>query len=689
MRSGTRGAAAALLAIALLCAPPAARAETAVRVAGNAAISAKKLRAAAANELKELEDPARRRAAAADASFQMESAGRRLGYAFIEVDHEISGEGAEAVVTFTVREGPLVRLGEISFSGNVFFPAGDLRPYFSGGGPTPYVKADIDAGRRELLLLYRNQGFPAVEIGKPQITFSPDRSVADVRLEITEGNRLLISGVVFEGDALPEGGPALQGLASSLLGQPYYERRQLALANAVTEGFSARGYPDATVAVREGPGAAAGDVVLHVSVASGPRVRISEVTIAGNKRTRSEFIRDRIPVKAGGWFNEEKIHDGFRELYRAGIFSRVNHSLEGEGAERILRVEVEEAPAREVSVEIGWGSYEQLRGRVGFRDRNFLGTGHSLGAEAGASTKGGLVKGEYLWSWFLGTKLSLSVPLSWSYREEPTYTDEEVELSARLYRLFSARTNAGLKYSFRYNHLSHLSPDVPPDARDEEYTSASLKANLDVDRRDTIIYPTRGWKTSLAVEVADQMLGGTLDYVRCTAGAGLFQPLGAGFILGLRLDTGFIVPTHGSEDIPVNERFFTGGDSSVRSFEEQQLGPKGVSGDPLGGLASTVASIEVRRRILHNLAASVFADFGNVAPNRSLEGLDQNGMTTSDQVDGMWEDYLSDFRAGLGFGLQYLTPVGPARLDLAWNPDPRLEENEADFAWHFSFGMAF
>ena len=72
----------------------------------------------------------------------------------------------------------------------------------------------------------------------------------------------------------------------------------------------------------------------------------------------------------------------------------------------------------------------------------------------------------------------------------------------------------------------------------------------------------------------------------------------------------------------MSERFFTGGDSSVRSFEEQQLGPKGATGDPLGGLASTVAGVELRRRIAGNLAANVFADFGNVAPNRSLEGTD-------------------------------------------------------------------
>jgi outer membrane protein insertion porin family len=528
-----------------------------------------------------------------------------------------------------------------------------------------------------------------VKVGEPKITLSADRSVADVRFEIEEGTRFVISDVVFEGDALPASGPTLKGLTSGYRGQPFFPRRGLELGNRVTAAFTAQGYPDAAVAVREESGATPGDVVLRVSVASGQRVRISRVDVAGNDKTRAGFIRSRIPISPGDWFNAEKLQDSFRDLYRTGIFSRVSHTLEGEGAERALRVTVEEVPSRELSAAIGWGSYEQLRGSAGYRERNVFGGGLSAGAEAGASMKSRYVKGDILNPRLLGSEFSLSVPLSWDYREEPTYTEEEVELSLRLYRLFPRRVTAGVKYGYRFDGLSQLSPDVPPEAREERYTSASVKVNFDADRRDNLFYPSRGWQTALAVEVADHRLGGMLDFLRCTAGVKLFQSLGAGFVLGVRLDTGFIVPTNGNEEIPVNERFYTGGENSVRSFEQDQLGPKGESGDPLGGLASTVASVEVRRRIVGNLAASVFADFGNVAPNRSLAEVDSATTNAADQVDGMWNDYLQDFRAGLGFGFQYLTPVGPARLDLAWNPDPRASEHEAAFVWHFSVGMSF
>jgi outer membrane protein assembly complex protein YaeT len=675
-----------LVAAALWCAPG-AHAAMDVRIEGTAAISAKDLRKAAADELSGLEEPARRAAAAEDAAFEMESAGRREGYAFITVEHAFTGEGADAAVVFTVQEGPLVRLGEVTFSGNAFFTAAQLRPHIARESAAPYVEADVRAGMNELVLLYREQGFADVTIREPQLTVHPDRTVADVRFEIAEGTRFMISGLVFEGDPFPSADTTPEKMASDLSGQPFYGRRRLALDNRVTEAFTAEGYPDAEVTVHEEPGESPGEVVLRVSIASRPRVRISRIDLVGNERTRQWFILSRIPVEPGDWFNEKALLGSFRDLYRTGIFSRIHHSLVGEGIERVLRVEIEEVPARETAVEVGWGSYEQFRGRVSYRDRNVFGTMRSIGAEAGGSMKSGFVKADILDPRILGSDFSLSVPLSWRFREEPTFSEEEVELALRLYRLFPDRISAGLKYAFRFDNLSGLASDLPADARDGRYTSASVMANLDVDRRDDFFYPSRGWQSGLAVELADQQIGGSLDFLRVTASGKFFQSLGAGFVLGLRLDTGFITPTRGKETIPINKRFFTGGDSSVRSFKEQQLGPKGADGKPMGGLASTVAGIELRRPIVGDLAASVFADFGNVAPNHSLEGADPAATGTSDAADGMWRDYLKDFRTGVGFGLQYLTPLGPARLDLAHNPGHRA--GEASFAWHFSIGMAF
>jgi outer membrane translocation and assembly module TamA len=114
------------------------------------------------------------------------------------------------------------------------------------------------------------------------------------------------------------------------------------------------------------------------------------------------------------------------------------------------------------------------------------------------------------------------------------------------------------------------------------------------------------------------------------------------------------------------------------------------SGKPVGGLAYNVLNIELRRRIVGNFIGTVFLDLGNVAPNRapSERGrpvYDSRSRILSDTLS----DYFSDLRPGVGFGLQYLLPVGPARLDLAFNPDRNQKRDEDRFAVHFSVGMAF
>ncbi len=128
----------------------------------------------------------------------------------------------------------------------------------------------------------------------------------------------------------------------------------------------------------------------------------------------------------------------------------------------------------------------------------------------------------------------------------------------------------------------------------------------------------------------------------------------------------------------------------MRSFKESELGPKDPSGDSVGGYGFNVFNLELRQRLIGNLIGTVFLDYGNVAPNRSRSerGL-QPYESRSDVISDTLDDFFKDFRPGVGFGLQYLLPIGPARVDFAFNPDQRSERDEDFFVMHFSIGTAF
>jgi outer membrane translocation and assembly module TamA len=120
--------------------------------------------------------------------------------------------------------------------------------------------------------------------------------------------------------------------------------------------------------------------------------------------------------------------------------------------------------------------------------------------------------------------------------------------------------------------------------------------------------------------------------------------------------------------IPIDERFFNGGASTVRSFGERDLGPHDPKGNPLGGEFLTVFNIEYTFPLLGELQGAVFTDAGNLLPTSEQPG-------------------LNDMRYAVGAGLRYKLPIGPIRLDYGVNPDPHPDE---DFgAFHFSFGFAF
>jgi outer membrane translocation and assembly module TamA len=114
------------------------------------------------------------------------------------------------------------------------------------------------------------------------------------------------------------------------------------------------------------------------------------------------------------------------------------------------------------------------------------------------------------------------------------------------------------------------------------------------------------------------------------------------------------------------------------------------AGKPTGGLAYNVLSVELRRRIIGNFIGTLFLDLGNVAPNRAPSERGRSVYDSRSQIIAdTFSDFFKDLRPGVGFGLQYLLPVGPARLDLAFNPDRDPKRNEDRFAVHFSVGMAF
>lgn len=663
---------------------------------GNRKLSDRELRNAGFIELNNYICCGRAPAAVDDAAFLMKGAYLRQGFHFARVEYEIVADSREDRVTFTVEEGPQVLIDEIVLDGCRSFAAKDLLQYLQGykngeGRGMLFVESDLHDLAGQIYSHYFSRGYIDVKVSAPETRFNEGSRKAAVSIRLQEGLQFLIAAVEYGGDIIDGVRDELDQAANDLSGVPYYPRRKLMLQSKIQEAYADLGYPDATIDVIADKDDISGRIVLQVAIHSGPRVSVSEIEVSGNERTDRDFVLSRLRLAGGDTFSVQKKRESFSRLYQTGLFSRVAVDLEADRGEqqRVLHVDVEEKPAREFYLEPGWGSYELLRIKSGYRDRNFSGAGRILKAEGTASFKSRALETGLTDPWFLGRDLVADVPFYYRNREEPSFVSEEVGSAFLLSKKITRHISLSSGYSYKRKTITNVDLFTGDEEDSEDYTLATLSLQATADTRDDLFFPSKGYRLHAMIELADSFWGSNLEFVRLTGGMRCFFPVSGKVTLGLRYATGFVMPVGRQDGIPIGERFFNGGENTVRSFRESELGPKDAANEPFGGMAFNTINIELRRKFGESFSGSFFVDFGNIAPSW-ISDCRQTPFPSDrgELVSEMFGQYFRDMRAGIGAGVQYLLPIGPARLDVAYNP-ARENSDEDAMLLHFSIGMAF
>jgi outer membrane protein insertion porin family len=667
---------------------------------GQHAFSEKDLRSQLKEQIATIDDFGLTSARADDAAFFLELFYRKHGYSKVSVHYVIESSNR---LRLEINEGPLTTLGTVVFTGNAHQPAEKLFDFVVG--PTrerysklqkklPFVASDIKEGADLVHRLYIAEGFLDAAVDKPRYNYHDDISQVDVVVPIREGRQYFFGKVSFTGKTIYDA-VTLRGQIQDLLEQPYTDARLADIPRRLQAYYKARGYFDVKVeATGEPTSAASGLVPVQVAISPGPVYHFGDVAVSGLTRLHPSFVEKRFVRLKGQTYSPDVLDEKFRKLMRTGLFNMLRISpTPVDGDTLRLDIAAEEAKSKQLGFLVGYGTYEGPIGGIEFREHDLFGTGRPLTTSFEVSLRS--YKGEIVYEdpYFFDTEIDFKNRIAALTFDFDGYSKFEIGDRIEFTQKLTKQYQLGLNFSAR--HVEVTSTDINLRLLGQtSYFIDTLGLTQTYDLRESPLVAPRGFIAENTFDIATNAFGSDIELIRATVRVGYYLPFGpkaltpgvvedkqgtalqrwfqqSSLAFGARAGVVHSLDNSGPDEantLPIDERFFNGGSTTVRSFGERDLGPHDRHGNPIGGEFFTVFNVEYTFPIFGELQGAVFGDAGNLLPTSEEPGFDE-------------------MRYALGIGLRYKLPIGPIRLDYGFNPDPRPEEDSG--AFHFSFGFAF
>lgn len=611
-------------------------------------------------------------AGADDTAFYLELRLRRSGYYEALVDYELAGPNQ---LVLDVNEGPRMTIGDVSLVGAESFPEDELKDFIIGpireqhstlDSELPFVANLIDDGAGLLERFYLNNGYTEAVVEPPQFDFRQETNTVDITVTVHEGPQYEFGDIEFRGELIFEPQVLLQRLKRSTIA-PYSPTREAGLARKLQALYVERGYYEAKVTIDPLPiPEGTTRVPIRFFVQPGPLFTISDVTVVASERLKPRFLRNRFDHLIGKTYNPERMDKTYRKLLQTGIFTRLRLSPVKTGPDSLeLQIEAEEGKTKSLGVYGGYGSFEGFILGGSWQDVSFWNTGRSFRATAEVTGRG--FRGDVAWEdwWFLDTDIKFVGRASYADRDLDSYSKRQIGGSLS-WGYSTKRWEVTAQFLPRQVDLYDTFL-LPAETGPTEYFVNSFGIGASYDTRDNRFNPRAGLVLGISADYATPALGSDIEFLRLNYRAAYFIPIGP-TVLSLAMQGGVVFAEGDTELIPIDERYFSGGSTTVRSFGSRELTPRNIFGEALGGNSTTVFNLELDFPLYQEIRGAVFFDAGNV-------------LEASEPFN------LENMRYAIGLGLRYELPVGMLRLDYGVNPDPA--EFEEFGAFHFGFGFLF
>ena len=674
-----------------------------------------------------------------DSSNRIEEYLRALGYREAAAPHSREEKDGVLVISFTVKRGQQSRVATYEISGNVTVPLSEFEANLRLRDGQPFSDAKLDADVAAIQELYRQRGFssavvqPAVEV--VTLTPPPAQVPVAVRIVVVEGVRTIVEALSFTGnDTIGEA--TLRTKVGLQAGSPYVPAQLNADRAAVELAYQDLGYQSATVELRPEFTEGGTRIAVQFAIREGPQILVDRVLVVGNVRTSTDTVERELQVKAGDPFSLSAVNESQRRLTSLGLFRRVQITELRHGTEttRDLLVTIEESPPSTIGYGLGAeGKVLAQRDENGvaterfdvaprtffeYGRRNLFGKNRSFNLfssislhlrELDSTSTGAAnlteyrILGTYREPRLFNTAADGLLAVTLEQQKRTSFSFRRRSASAQAARRLTHAVSVTGSYSIQRTELLSVNIDAEDSSTSsliarlfslEPLRLSSFSSSVIRDTRNDAVNPTAGAYFSVNGQVAARVIGSQVGYLKSFITAQTFRsvPGSSGIVLAGSARLGMAAEFDTDSPIPEPERFFAGGDTTVRGFSLDALGVRHDPSDPqsdtidrngfpIGGNATVVLNGEVRVPVRGGLSVVSFFDTGNV-----FQRLGQLNVT--------------ELRSAVGFGVRYKSPFGPLRVDVGFKT--RVEaftctgaDNitrpcaESRPALHISFGQAF
>jgi outer membrane protein insertion porin family len=605
--------------------------------------------------------------------------GRDYLKASVDIEAEEKPEGGRSLRIF-LTEGQAGFLKSVHFTGNARIPEKKLKKqilssergffrFITGSGK--FDEEEWGADLAALIGLYQKEGFARARITSVDTDWDEHGGIT-ATIHIEEGKRYLLRAIRVQGNDhfLRE---EILRLIKNREGQ-YVDYSVLDQdEEAVAANYRNTGYLDVSVRTRFEEDEGKDTATIHFHIEEGPRYRLGKVVVRGNVLTDSVVVYRELTIPEGAPAGDKEMLTFQQAVFGTGLYKSVRLHKVKRPEEGILDliVEVEETLFFEVEFGAGYGTDTGVRGFVGAKSKNMNRRGRRFSANVSASQKEQIYVMDLREPWVFGNrwKWEGGVTASHQEAERESFSLRKTSVVTSINKTVFERSTLSVQYELSRDEIFNVTPGAVLSPEDQGSATISAVRGLFVlDFRDDPFNPKRGSFNSGSVEYASSFLGSEVDYIKVVGQSSWYFPFirKNSFVVSGR--AGIARPLKDTLEVPIQKRFFLGGRTTVRGFEEDTLGPRAPDGGLTGGDYMVNGNVELRFPVRYGFILALFLDAGSVW----FEGDPDNGF---------------DLRESAGLGLRYLTPIGPVALDYGWKLDRRNGESPSE--WHFTIGAVF